>query len=50
MTKKKDLNKAIKYQCQHLTEDIRKYLLNLFQKPEDFFGGTLDTRKTDPVK
>ena len=44
-----DLNKFIKDQLKNLTEDQKKYLLNLFQNFEDLLDGTLDTRKTDPL-
>ena len=36
-------------QCQHLTMTQRNELLKLLQKFEEFFYGTLDTWKTDPV-
>ena len=35
--------------CQHLTMTQRNELLKLLQKPEEFFDGTLGTRKIDPV-
>ena len=39
----------MKDQCQHLTEDQRKYLINLFKNCEELSAGTLGTWKTDPV-
>ena len=36
-------------QCQHLTMTQRNELLKLLQNFEEFFDGTLDTWKTDPV-
>ena len=35
--------------CQHLTMTQRNELLKLLQKFEEFFSGTIDTWKTDPV-
>ena len=34
---------------QHLTEEQRKYLLNLLQEIEELLDGTLGTWKTYPV-
>ena len=39
----------MKNQCQDLTELGRNEFLELLQKPEELFNGTLGTRKTDPV-
>ena len=36
-------------QCQNLTEKQRNELLELLQKLEDFFYGTLGNWKTDPI-
>ena len=44
-----DLNEVMKKQCQHLTETQSNELLELLQKIEEFFDGTLDTWKTDQV-
>ena len=43
---KADSNKLMKCQCKNLTEDW-KNLLNLLQKFEDVFDGTLSTCETD---
>ena len=36
-------------QCQYLTIKQRKELLELLQKFEEFFDGTIETWKTDQV-
>ena len=36
-------------QCEHLTESKRNEFLELLQKSDEFFDGTLGTWKTDPV-
>ena len=47
--KKPDLQKVMENQCQHLTMIQRNELLQLLQKFEELFNGTLATWKTDPV-
>ena len=43
------LHKVMETQCQHLTMTQRNELIKLLHIFEEFFGGTLDTRKTDLV-
>ena len=40
--KKENLNKVMNTQYQHQTETQRNEFLNLLQKSEEMFGGTLD--------
>ena len=46
---KSDLHKVMENQCQHLTMTQRTELLQLLQKFEELFDGTIGTWKTDPV-
>ena len=39
----------MKNQCHNLIEEQRNKLHKLLHKSEEFFDGTLGTRKTDPV-
>ena len=45
---KADLHKVMETQCQHLKMTQHNYLLELLQKYEEVFNGTLGTWKTDP--
>ena len=44
-----DLEKIVS-ECKHLEKDEQKQLLQLLQKYEDLFDGTLGTWKTDPIE
>ena len=46
---KADLHKVTETQCQHLTMTQRNDLLELLQKLEELFNGTLGTWEKYPV-
>jgi hypothetical protein len=48
-TKKTDLQAIVKDKCTHLSTDHQKKLLQLLQKYESLFDGTLGDWKTKPV-
>ena len=47
--KKADLNKVMTKQCQHLNTEEHEILLNILQKYEHIFDGTLGKWNTTPA-